>query len=71
MKIDTKFVPPATLVVTRGTKINIFTMERPRAKTKVATDLSQQTASDEMIKNSTKASLVVNLELKNFLVTGY
>ena len=54
-------VPPVTLVMGIGTKVNISTMGRPRIKIKVSKRLSQQTASDEIIKVAPLATLVVRI----------
>ena len=57
-------VPPATLVAGIGTKVNISTMGRPRIKIKVSKRVSQQTASDEIIKVAPPATLVVRIGTK-------
>ena len=43
-------MPPATLLVRIGTKVNISTIGRPRVKIQVYKQLPQQTASNEIIK---------------------
>ena len=44
-----------------GTKVNISTMGRPKVKIKVSKQLSQSTASDEIIKVVPPATLVVRI----------
>ena len=64
-------VPPATLVVRIGTKVNISTMYSPRLNIKVSKLLYQQTASDEIIKVPPPATLVVRIGTKaNISTTG-
>ena len=59
-----KVVPPATLVVRIGTKVNISTKYSTRLKIKVSKRLSQQTASDEITKVAPPATLVVRIGTK-------
>jgi hypothetical protein len=59
-----KVVPPFTLVVPIGTKVNITTTGRPRVKISVSKQLSQLATSDEINKVVLQATLVVRIGIK-------